>query len=213
KKLGHYLRCRVIVQQVQERQGQSYSGTGYKSNATISEGNNASGQARVVKCYNRQGEGHMARQFTQPKRPRNATCLSDQGMHHGIRKAMLAEAHEAGQILDVEKLVFLEDPRVSDGHAVQIIILNNATFQTKDLDTYDFDFNDISNAKAILMANISNYGSNVISEVVSSADLPRMQVDLDCVHAEDELHLHGVCVVHDMHEAGQSWQYANLSQA
>ncbi|GJS73812.1 hypothetical protein Tco_0706653 [Tanacetum coccineum] len=46
---------RVTVQQVQGRQGQSYSGTGYKSNTTSFEGNNASGQARVVKCYNCQG--------------------------------------------------------------------------------------------------------------------------------------------------------------
>ncbi|GKE19875.1 hypothetical protein Tco_1431387 [Tanacetum coccineum] len=58
---------RVTVQQVQGRQGQSYSGTGYKSNATSSGGNNASGHARVVKCYNYQGERHMARQCTQPK--------------------------------------------------------------------------------------------------------------------------------------------------
>ncbi|GJZ39204.1 hypothetical protein Tco_0585767, partial [Tanacetum coccineum] len=36
---------------------------------------------------------------------------------------------------------------------------------TKDLDTYDSDCDDISNAKAVLMANISNYGSDVISEV------------------------------------------------
>ncbi|GKF84953.1 retrovirus-related pol polyprotein from transposon TNT 1-94, partial [Tanacetum coccineum] len=41
-------------------------------NATSSRGNNASGRERVVKCYNYQGEGHMARQCTQPKRPRNA---------------------------------------------------------------------------------------------------------------------------------------------
>nr|GEV63794.1 uncharacterized mitochondrial protein AtMg00810-like [Tanacetum cinerariifolium] len=43
---------RVTVQQAQRRQGKSYSGTGYKSNATSSEGNNASGKARVVKRYN-----------------------------------------------------------------------------------------------------------------------------------------------------------------
>ncbi|GKE73660.1 hypothetical protein Tco_1535701, partial [Tanacetum coccineum] len=43
---------RVIVLQVQGRQGQSYSDTGYKSNATSYGGNNASGHARVVKCYN-----------------------------------------------------------------------------------------------------------------------------------------------------------------
>ncbi|GJV30090.1 retrovirus-related pol polyprotein from transposon TNT 1-94 [Tanacetum coccineum] len=69
---------RVTVQQIQGRQGQSYSGIGYKSNATSSGGNNASGQARVVKCYNYQGEGHMARHCTQPKRPRN--------LHMGIRR-------------------------------------------------------------------------------------------------------------------------------
>nr|GEZ37391.1 copia protein [Tanacetum cinerariifolium] len=72
----------------------------------------------------------------------NALNLSDQGMHH--------------------------DPRVPDGQAVQTIIPNNAAFQTEDLDTYDSDCDDISNAKAILMANISNYGSDVILEVPHS---------------------------------------------
>nr|GEU92187.1 hypothetical protein [Tanacetum cinerariifolium] len=70
---------RVTLQQVQERQGQSYFGTGYKSHATSSWGNNSSGQA-------------------------------------------------------------------------------------KDLDTYDSDCDDLSNAQAVLMANISNYGFDVISE-------------------------------------------------
>ncbi|GJV81567.1 retrovirus-related pol polyprotein from transposon TNT 1-94 [Tanacetum coccineum] len=143
-----------------ERQGQSYFGTRYKSNATNSGGNNASGQAKVVKCYNCQGEGHMARQCTQPKRPRNATWYKE--------KAMLAEAQEAGQILDEEKLAFLADPGVLDGQAVQTIIPNTTAFQTKDLDTYDSDCDDISNAKAVLMANIFNYGSDVILEVPHS---------------------------------------------
>nr|GEV64398.1 hypothetical protein [Tanacetum cinerariifolium] len=113
------------------RHGQSYSSTGYKSNANCSGGNNSGRQARVVKCYNCQGEGHMARQWSQPKRPRNATWCKE--------KAMLAEAQKAGQILDEEQL-------------------------TEDLDTYDSDCDDISNAKAVLMANISNYGYDVISE-------------------------------------------------
>ncbi|GKB05100.1 putative ribonuclease H-like domain-containing protein [Tanacetum coccineum] len=151
---------RVTVQQVQGRQRQSYSGTGYKSNATSSGGYNASGQARVVKCYNYQGEGHMARQCTQPKRPRNAAWYKD--------KAMLAEAQEAGQILDEKQLAFLVDPGVPDGQSVQTIIPNNVAFQTEDLDIYDSDYDDISNAKAVLMANISNYGSDVISEVPHS---------------------------------------------
>nr|GEX46641.1 hypothetical protein [Tanacetum cinerariifolium] len=113
------------------RQEQSYSCTGYKSNATSFGGNNASGQARVVKCYNCQGKEHMARKCTQPKRSRNAAWYKD--------KAMLVEALEAGQILDEEQLAFL----------------------TEDIDTYDSDCDDVSNAKAILMANISNYGSEV----------------------------------------------------
>ncbi|GJV06830.1 integrase, catalytic region, zinc finger, CCHC-type containing protein [Tanacetum coccineum] len=95
---------RVTVQQVQGRQGQNYSGTTYKGNATSSKGNTTNGQARVVKCYNCQGKGHMARQCTQPKRPRNLTWYKE--------KAMLAEAQEAGQILDEEQLTFLADLRI-----------------------------------------------------------------------------------------------------
>ncbi|GKG57971.1 retrovirus-related pol polyprotein from transposon TNT 1-94, partial [Tanacetum coccineum] len=60
-------------------------GTGYMSNVTSLGGNNASGQERIVKCYNCQGEGHMARQCTQPKRPRNAAWYKE--------NPMLAEAH------------------------------------------------------------------------------------------------------------------------
>ncbi|GJX78944.1 integrase, catalytic region, zinc finger, CCHC-type containing protein [Tanacetum coccineum] len=126
------------------------------SNATSSGGNNASGQARIVKCDNSQGKGHMARQCIQPKRLRNATWYKE--------KAMLAEAQEAGQILDEEQLSFLADPGVLDGQAVQTIIPNNDAFQNEDLDTYDSDCDDISNAQAVLMANIFNYGSDVISE-------------------------------------------------
>nr|GEW95426.1 hypothetical protein [Tanacetum cinerariifolium] len=101
---------RVIVQQVQGRQGQSYSGTRYKSNATSYGGNNANGQARIVKCYNCHGKGRMARQCTQPKRPSNAKWYKE--------KAMLVEAQEARQILDEEQLAFLANPGVPNSQAV-----------------------------------------------------------------------------------------------
>ncbi|GJV66577.1 hypothetical protein Tco_1482086 [Tanacetum coccineum] len=114
---------RVTVQQVQGRQGQSYS-----------------------------GEGHMARQRTQPKRPRNAAWYKD--------KAMLAKAQEAGQILDEEQL-------------------------TEDLDTYDSDCDDVSNAKAVLMANISNYGFDVISEVPHSETYLN-DIENESVHAKQD---------------------------
>nr|GEX14289.1 reverse transcriptase domain-containing protein [Tanacetum cinerariifolium] len=117
---------RVTLQQVQGRQGQNYSITTYKGNATSSRGNTTSGQARV-------------------------------------EKAILAEAQEAGQILDEEQLAFLVDPGIPVGQA-QTIIPQDATFQTEDLDTYDSDSDDLSTAQAVLIANVSNYGSDVISE-------------------------------------------------
>ncbi|GJY40996.1 retrovirus-related pol polyprotein from transposon TNT 1-94 [Tanacetum coccineum] len=91
-----------------------------RGNTTSSRGNTTSGQARVVKCYNCQGEGHMARQCTQPKRPRNSSWYKE--------KAMLAEAQEAGQILDKEQLVFLADARILADQA-QTIIPHNETIQ------------------------------------------------------------------------------------
>ncbi|GKD73861.1 integrase, catalytic region, zinc finger, CCHC-type containing protein [Tanacetum coccineum] len=72
---------------------------------------------------------------------------------------------QAGQILDEEQNAFLADPGILDGQVVQTIIPNNVAFQTEDLDTYDSDCDDVSNAKAVLMANISNYGFDIISEV------------------------------------------------
>ncbi|GJZ03136.1 hypothetical protein Tco_0521097 [Tanacetum coccineum] len=61
------------------RQGQNYFETGYKSNATKSGGNNASGQARVVKCYNYQSLG-KARQILDEEQ---LAFLADPGVLDG----------------------------------------------------------------------------------------------------------------------------------
>nr|GEV80921.1 hypothetical protein [Tanacetum cinerariifolium] len=96
--------------------------------------------------------------------PRNQATIEDGRVTMQQDKAMLAEALKAGQILDDEQLVFLADAGVLDGQAVHTIIPNNDDFQTEDLDTYDSSCDDISNAKAVLMTNISNYSFDVISE-------------------------------------------------
>nr|GEU45044.1 xylulose kinase-1 [Tanacetum cinerariifolium] len=72
----------------------------------VLRGNNASGQTRVVKSYNCQGKGYMAKQCTQPKRQRNAAWYKD--------KAMLAEAQEAEHISDEEQLAFHADLGIPD---------------------------------------------------------------------------------------------------
>ncbi|GKD83448.1 retrovirus-related pol polyprotein from transposon TNT 1-94 [Tanacetum coccineum] len=95
---------------------------------------NNSGQQRVVKCFNCQGEGHMARQCPNQK---------GKGMLHA-------------------------DPGVAEGPVTQTIITQNAAYQADDLDAYDSDYDDFSTAKAVLMANLSSYGSDVLSEVPHS---------------------------------------------
>ncbi|GJX42750.1 hypothetical protein Tco_0257740 [Tanacetum coccineum] len=44
------------------------------------------------------------------------------------KKAMLAKAQEAGQILDEEQLAFLADPGIPDGQTTQTTIPNNVAF-------------------------------------------------------------------------------------
>ncbi|GJV79678.1 hypothetical protein Tco_1515548 [Tanacetum coccineum] len=124
-----------------------------RNQATIQDGKVTVQQVQGVKAK-------LFWQCTQPKRLRNAVWFKE--------KVMLAKALEARQILDEEKLAFLTDPGTPDGQAIQTTIQNNDAFQTEDLDAYDSDCDDVLNAKAVLMANLSNYGSNVISEVPHS---------------------------------------------
>ncbi|GJY84056.1 hypothetical protein Tco_0497432 [Tanacetum coccineum] len=70
-----------------------------------------------------------------------------------------------GNVLNQRGLGTLHDPGILNGQVAQTTIPNTAAFQTEDLDPYDSDCDDVSNAKAVLMANLSNYGLDVISEV------------------------------------------------
>nr|GEU37245.1 retrotransposon protein, putative, unclassified [Tanacetum cinerariifolium] len=109
---------RVTVQQIQERTTQSFAGTGNRGNATNLRGTNVDGQLRNMKCYNFQGEGYMARQCTQPKRPRNTAWFKE--------KLMLAKAQEAGHILDEEQLAFIADLGMNEAPIAQQTIPHNA---------------------------------------------------------------------------------------
>ncbi|GJY86001.1 retrovirus-related pol polyprotein from transposon TNT 1-94 [Tanacetum coccineum] len=151
---------RVTVQQVQGRQGQNYSGTTYKSNATSARGNTTSGQ---------------------PKRPRNAAWYKE--------KAMLAEAQEAGQILDEEQLAFLADPGIPASQAQTIIPHNvpNSKTYLNDMDNQsvhalqnfeqspvmDFTDNEISSDSNII--SYSQYLQETQQATVQDANLQAQQ--------------------------------------
>ncbi|GJW65751.1 reverse transcriptase domain-containing protein [Tanacetum coccineum] len=117
------------------------STSGTRANTSGIRGNYL-GQQRVVKCFNCQGEGHMARQCLKLKRKRDATWFRD--------KVLLVEAQG------------------NEGPVIQSSITHNATYQADDLDAYVSDCDEISTAKAVIMANLSSYDSDVLFEVPHS---------------------------------------------
>ncbi|GKC82349.1 hypothetical protein Tco_1138066 [Tanacetum coccineum] len=57
------------------------------------------------------------------------------------------------------------DPRILEGQATQTIITHNAAYQADELDAYDSDCDELNTTKVALMANLSHYGSDALSEV------------------------------------------------
>ncbi|GJX73221.1 hypothetical protein Tco_0311816 [Tanacetum coccineum] len=91
-----------------------------KENATSSRGNNDACQARVVKCYNCQGEGYMAWQCTQPKRLRNSAWFKE--------KMLLVQAQESGKTDDLDAY----DSDCDDISSAKVVLMAN-------LSSYDSD--------------------------------------------------------------------------
>ncbi|GJU31565.1 copia protein [Tanacetum coccineum] len=128
----------------------SFAASTSETRANISgTGGNNSGQQRVVKCFNCQGGGHMARQCPKPKRKRDATWFRD--------KVLLVEAQGSGKVLNKEELEFLADPGVAE-------------------------------AKAFLMANLSGYGSDVLSEYLLETQNAAVQ-DINSFAQQDAMTL------------------------
>nr|GEY97717.1 hypothetical protein [Tanacetum cinerariifolium] len=67
------------------------------------------------------------------------------------------------------------NPRTTESSSNQIVVTNNAAYQADALDAYDSDCDEINSTKIALMANLSHYGSDNLTE---NSTLPALQDDL-----------------------------------
>ncbi|GKB68229.1 putative reverse transcriptase domain-containing protein [Tanacetum coccineum] len=89
---------------VQGRWSQGDAGNAGKNQASGARvvnpvGNTGANQPRVIRCYNCNGEGHIAKQCTAKKRVKDSKWFKD--------KMLLAQAQEAGVVLNDEQQDFL----------------------------------------------------------------------------------------------------------
>nr|GEX04526.1 retrovirus-related Pol polyprotein from transposon TNT 1-94 [Tanacetum cinerariifolium] len=81
------------------------------------------------------------------------------------RKSTLNACHKNIVRFGLGTISISRRSRNSRCQSIQTTILQHAAFQTDDLDAYDSNYDDISSAKVVLMANLSSYDSDVLSEV------------------------------------------------
>nr|GEV39394.1 hypothetical protein [Tanacetum cinerariifolium] len=159
---------RVVVQNVQGRQNRG-QGTNPQGGGAVRYrgvqnrvGNANPGQARQVKCYNRNGIGIISRNCTQPKRPQNSDYYKD--------KMLLMQAQENRDLaLNVDNV-----------------------FQADDCDAFDSDVDEASTAQPMFMANMSSanlvndeVGPSYDSDILSEVHDHDYYQDVVCKHHEE----------------------------
>nr|GEY79695.1 hypothetical protein [Tanacetum cinerariifolium] len=108
--------------------------------------------------------GHMSKQCMKPKRKRGVEWFKD--------KALLVQAQANRQVLQEEELEFLANLGTAETSSNQYVVTNNASYQADDLDAYDSDCDELNSAKIALMANLSHYESDNLTE---NSGLPALQ--------------------------------------
>ncbi|GKB77062.1 integrase, catalytic region, zinc finger, CCHC-type containing protein [Tanacetum coccineum] len=140
----------------QGRQSKGYTGNAgnnQASGALVSNtvGNAGANQTRVVTCYNCNDEGHISKQCTAKKRVKYSEWFKD--------KMILAQAQEAGVVLNDEQQDFLADSLEETDDCEDLQLQATTNFKADHVDAYDSDCDDEATANAIFMANFSPVGS------------------------------------------------------
>ncbi|GJR18467.1 hypothetical protein Tco_0966994 [Tanacetum coccineum] len=147
----------VVTSRFPSTNNQLRNSSNPRQQATIHDGREELIQSiKAVKWFKTCQGRSYGKQCPKPKRKRDATWFR--------KKALLVKAQGNGKVLNEEELEFLVDPGIAEGPVTQSVITHNATYQADDLDVYDSDCDEISTAKAVLMANLSSYGSDVLFE-------------------------------------------------
>nr|GEV89813.1 integrase, catalytic region, zinc finger, CCHC-type, peptidase aspartic, catalytic [Tanacetum cinerariifolium] len=118
-------------------------------------GNANAGQGNLIKCYNFNGIGHIARNYNQLKRPKNFDYFKE--------KMLLMQAQESGVDLDEEQLLFLAgrqtntfDDDVDKGPVQDMAQNEDNIFQADQCDAFDSDVDEAPTAQTKFMANLSS---------------------------------------------------------
>nr|GFA74840.1 integrase, catalytic region, zinc finger, CCHC-type, peptidase aspartic, catalytic [Tanacetum cinerariifolium] len=140
----------ITTELVQRRAPDNTRNTGYRGNQNNGQGVN---NKKKVICYNCRGEGHVARQCKERKRPKDSLWHQD--------KAMLLQAKENGAVLDAEAEAFLADVECTVLLAEPLALTTTNMLQVNHEDAYDSDVDDEPNAVAAFMANLSSSSSQI----------------------------------------------------
>ncbi|GKD88894.1 integrase, catalytic region, zinc finger, CCHC-type containing protein, partial [Tanacetum coccineum] len=135
---------------------QGYADNAGKNQATGARvvntvGNGGTNQPRVVRCYNCNGEGHIAKQCIAKKRVKDAEWFQD--------KMVLAQAQEAGVVLNDEQQDFLADILEENDDCEDLQLQATTNFKLDHVDAYDLNYDDEATTNAIFMENLSPIGS------------------------------------------------------
>ncbi|GJX77241.1 RNA-directed DNA polymerase, eukaryota, reverse transcriptase zinc-binding domain protein [Tanacetum coccineum] len=175
---------RVVVQNVQGRQNQNQrnfargAGAAGNGGAQNRAGNANESQGKPIKCYNCNGLGHIARNYTQPKRPQNSDFFKD--------KMLLMQAQENDDVLDDEELLFLAgdqtntfDADVDDQPVRDLAQNDDNIFQANECDAFDSDVDDEPTTQSIFMTNLSSIGPANLQAGQSNASILSEVHDLE----------------------------------